>query len=181
MQKCPVELRHSCPNTPIYAETHKFLRFYNKENALNYLEIERLVYLTNYNEYEVFIDKEVSSIGDKYFLQFRLKNNETKRVLFAPEFQSFSLYVYPSIEEAYSDYHFQINSFENKENLKYFFRDTIKHLDGKRWYCEEIHNDLLNLMDFIYNDIDSFSNILKQYPEEVIKEKYQNSVSDFFK
>ena len=58
-------------------ETHKFLRFYNKENALNYLEIERLVYLTNYNEYEVFIDKEVSSIGDKYFLQFRLKNNET--------------------------------------------------------------------------------------------------------
>ncbi|MCT7482757.1 hypothetical protein [Aliarcobacter cryaerophilus] len=72
-------------------ETHKFLRFYNKENALNYLEIERLVYLTNYNEYEVFIDKEVSSIGDKYFLQFRLKNNETKRVLFAPEFQSFSL------------------------------------------------------------------------------------------
>lgn len=36
-------------------------------------------------------------------------------------------------------------------------------------------------MDFIYNDIDSFSNILKQYPEEVIKEKYQNSVSDFFK
>ncbi|MCT7433769.1 hypothetical protein HOO34_07050 [Aliarcobacter cryaerophilus] len=162
-------------------ETHKFLRFYNKENALNYLEIERLVYLTNYNEYEVFIDKEVSSIGDKYFLQFRLKNNETKRVLFAPEFQSFSLYVYPSIEEAYSDYHFQINSFENKENLKYFFRDTIKHLDGKRWYCEEIHNDLLNLMDFIYNDIDSFSNILKQYPEEVIKEKYQNSVSDFFK
>ena len=59
--------------------------------------------------------------------------------------------------------------------------DTIKHLDGKRWYCEEIHNDLLNLMDFIYNDIHSFSNILKQYPEEVIKEKYQNSVSDFFK
>ena len=72
-------------------------------------------------------------------------------------------------------------TYENKENLKYFFRDTIKHLDGKRWYCEEIHNDLLNLMDFIYNDIDSFSNILKQYPEEVIKEKYQNSVSDFFK
>ena len=22
MQKCPVELRHSCPNTPIYALTH---------------------------------------------------------------------------------------------------------------------------------------------------------------
>ena len=65
--------------------------------------------------------------------------------------------------------------------MKYSFKDTIKHLDGKRWYCEEIHNDLLNLMDFIYNDRDSFNSILKQYPEEVLKEKYQNSVSDFFK
>lgn len=162
-------------------ETIKYLRFYGKDSALNYSDLEGLVYLTDYDEYEVLIDKEVSSNGERYFLQFRLKNNETKRVLFAPEFQSFSLYVYPSIEEAYNDYHFQIDYFENKEDLKYSFRDTIKHLDGKRWYCEEIHNDLLNLMDFIYNDRDSFTNILKQYPEEVLKEKYQNSVSDFFK
>lgn len=162
-------------------ETIKYLRFYGKDSALNYSDLEGLVYLTDYDEYEVLIDKEVSSNGERYFLQFRLKNNETKRVLFAPEFQSFSLYVYPSIEEAYNDYHFQIDYFENKEDLKYSFRDTIKHLDGKRWYCEEIHNDLLDLMDFIYNDRDSFTNILKQYPEEVLKEKYQNSVSDFFK
>jgi hypothetical protein len=162
-------------------ETIKYLRFYGKDSALNYSDLEGLVYLTNYDEYEVLIDKEVSSNGERYFLQFRLKNNETKRVLFAPEFQSFSLYVYPSIEEAYNDYHFQIDYFENKEDLKYSFRDTIKHLDGKRWYCEEIHNDLLDLMDFIYNDRDSFTNILKQYPEEVLKEKYQNSVSDFYK
>lgn len=162
-------------------ETIKYLRFYGKDSALNYSDLEGLVYLTDYDEYEVLIDKEVSSNGERYFLQFRLKNNETKRVLFAPEFQSFSLYVYPSIEEAYNDYHFQIDYFENKEDLKYSFRDTIKHLDGKRWYCEEIHNDLLNLMDFIYNDRDSFTNILKQYPEEVLKEKYQNSVSDFYK
>lgn len=162
-------------------ETIEYLRFYGKDSALNYSELEGLVYLTDYDEYEVLIDKEVSSNGERYFLQFRLKNNETKRVLFAPEFQSFSLYVYPSIEEAYNDYHFQIDYFENKEDLKYSFRDTIKHLDGKRWYCEEIHNDLLNLMDFIYNDRDSFNSILKQYPEEVLKEKYQNSVSDFFK
>ncbi len=162
-------------------ETIKYLRFYGKDSALNYSDLEGLVYLTDYDEYEVLIDKEVSSNGEKYFLQFRLKNNETKRVLFAPEFQSFSLYVYPSIEEAYNDYHFQIDYFENKEDLKYSFRDTIKHLDGKRWYCEEIHNDLLNLMDFIYNDRDSFTNILKQYSEEVLKEKYQNSVSDFYK
>lgn len=162
-------------------ETIKYLRFYGKDSALNYSDLEGLVYLTDYDEYEVLIDKEVSSNGERYFLQFRLKNNETKRVLFAPEFQSFSLYVYPSIEEAYNDYHFQIDYFENKEDLKYSFRDTIKHLDGKRWYCEEIHNDLLDLMDFIYNDRDSFTNILKQYPEEVLKEKYQNSVSDFYK
>lgn len=162
-------------------ETIKYLRFYGKDSALNYSDLEGLVYLTDYDEYEVLIDKEVSSNGERYFLQFRLKNNETKRVLFAPEFQSFSLYVYPSIEEAYNDYDFQIDYFENKEDLKYSFRDTIKHLDGKRWYCEEIHNDLLNLMDFIYNDRDSFTNILKQYPEEVLKEKYQNSVSDFYK
>lgn len=162
-------------------ETIKYLRFYGKDSALNYSDLEGLVYLTDYDEYEVLIDKEVSSNGERYFLQFRLKNNETKRVLFAPEFQSFSLYVYPSIEEAYNDYHFQIDYFENKEDLKYSFRDTIKHLDGKRWYCEEIHNDLLDLMDFIYNDRDSFTNILKQYPEEILKEKYQNSVSDFFK
>lgn len=162
-------------------ETIKYLRFYGKDSALNYSELEGLVYLTDYDEYEVLIDKEVSSNSERYFLQFRLKNNETKRVLFAPEFQSFSLYVYPSIEEAYNDYHFQIDYFENKEDLKYSFKDTIKHLDGKRWYCEEIHNDLLNLMDFIYNDRDSFNSILKQYPEEVLKEKYQNSVSDFFK
>lgn len=162
-------------------ETIKYLRFYGKDSALNYSDLEGLVYLTDYDEYEVLIDKKVSSNGERYFLQFRLKSNETKRVLFAPEFQSFSLYVYPSIEEAYNDYHFQIDYFENKEDLKYSFRDTIKHLDGKRWYCEEIHNDLLNLMDFIYNDRDSFTNILKQYPEEVLKEKYQNSVSDFFK
>lgn len=162
-------------------ETHKFLRFYAKESALNYLEVERLVYLTNYNEYDVFIDKEVSSNGDKYFLQFRLKNNGTKRVLFAPEFQSFSLYVYPSLEEAYNDYHFQIDYFENKEELKYSFRDTIKHLDEKRWYCEEIHNDLLNLMDFIYNDRDILKNVLKGYSENILKEKYESTVSEFFK
>jgi hypothetical protein len=162
-------------------ETSDYLDFYDKETISDYNELERLVYLTEYNEYEIFIDKEVDSNGDKYYLQFRLKDNLTKRVLFSPRFQTFSLFVVPTLEDPYQDYHFEIDYFENKEHLKYSFRDTIKHIGQKFFYNNKIHNDLLNIMDFIYNDRDSFNEILEQYPEEILKEKYESSpASEFY-
>lgn len=161
-------------------EIDSSLDFSDKERVSNYNEVEQLVYFTKFNNYEILIDKEISSNGDKYFLQFREKENYTKRVLYAPRYQTFSLYVYPVIEEAYNDYYFDIKHIEKQENLKYFFRDTINHLDEKVWYNLKIHNDLLDLMNSIYNDRESLSNFIKQYPEELLKEKYESSPSSKF-
>jgi hypothetical protein len=165
----------------LITETSEYLDFYNKESILTYDEIERLVYLTEYNKYDIFIDKEVDSNRDKYYLQFRLKNNLTKRVLFSPRFQTFSLFVFPTLGDPYQDYHFEIEYFENKEHIKYSFRDTIKHLGRKLFYNKDIHNDLVDLMDFIYNDRDRFTDILEQYPETILEEKYESSsASEFY-
>ena len=161
-------------------EIEEYLEFYNKESISEYNEIERLVYLTEYNEYDIYIDKEISSNGNKYYLQFRLKNNLTKRVLFSPRFQTFSLFVSPTLEEPYQDYYIKIDYYENKEHLKYSFRDTIKHISQKYFYNYEIHNDLINLMEFIYNDRDILNDISKQYSEGFLKDKYENSPNSKF-
>lgn len=58
--------------------------------------------------------------------------------------------------------------------------DRINHLKRKSYYNDVIHNDLLDLIDAIYNDREILSNIIKNYPVEVLKEKYDSAVSEFF-
>jgi len=160
-------------------ETGDYLDFKDKEYLSEYKEIEKVVYLTEFNIYNVFVDKEVSSNGDRYFLQFKLKKDETKRVFFAPTYETFSLFVNPSIEEAHDDDDFDIKGIE-KEHLKNSFRDTIKHIGQKLFYNKEIHNDLVDLMDAIYNDRKVLSSFIKQYPEKVLKDKYDSLAPAFY-
>ena len=161
-------------------ETAHYLDFKDKEYLSEYEEIEKVVYLTEFNIYNVFVDKESSSSGDRYFLQFKLKKDETKRVFFSPTYETFSLFVGPTIEEAHEDYDFDIRDIEEKEHLKSSFRDTIKHVGQKFFYNKKIHNDLVDLMDAIYNDRKVLSSFTKQYPEEVLKDKYDSLAPTFY-
>lgn len=161
-------------------ETADYLDFKDKEYLSEYKEIEKVVYLTEFNIYNVFVDKEDDSNGGRYFLQFKLKKDKTKRVFFAPIYETFSLFIYPTFEESNDDYDFDIKNIEEKEHLKSSFINTIKHVGQKFFYNKEIHNDLVDLMDAIYNDRKVLSSFIKQYPEEVLKDKYDSLAPAFY-
>lgn len=155
------------------------LDFLGKDFPLEYTDVERLIYLTEFGIYDIFIDREESPTGEIYHLLFRLKDNNSKRVLYSPRYESFSFYVFPTIEDAYDDDYFKIEDVD-KKHLRYFFRDRINHLKRKTYYNDVIHNDLLDLIDAIYNDREILSNFIKNYPVKVLKEKYDSTVSEFF-
>lgn len=162
-----------------YLKNETNLDLMDKDFVSEYNEVERFIYLEEFGIYDIFIDREVSATGEIYYLLFRLKDNNSKRVLYSPRYESFSFYVFPTIENAYKDDKFRIEDID-KKYLKYFFRDRINHLKRKSYYNDVIHNDLLDLIDAIYNDREILSNIIKNYPVEVLKEKYDSAVSEFF-
>ena len=86
MQKCPVELRHCCPNTPIYAKAviTSNTRFILTKNESRLLEL----FLSNKNKFiqneeiikHIWSDKEVSSSAFKSLIN-RLTNKIGKDLI----------------------------------------------------------------------------------------------------
>jgi len=106
----------------------------------------------NSNKYDTFIHKEISGNGEQFYLLVRLKDSPiTNRVFYSPEYESFSLFVYPNIQETYNDYHFDIRDIETK-NLDSEFFSTIKHLNNKTWMDKYLLDDLMDIMVSIKKD-----------------------------
>lgn len=129
-------------------------------------------------EYDILIYEE----DEAYFLLFRLKNNYTGRVFFIPRYESFSLFVYPDIKDAFNSYDIPIKDIETK-NLTHKYFNISKHLlQTKKWIREDVSimDDLFSLMEAVKKDREWFQEIFKKHSEEKLHnlwESKKNNIS----
>jgi len=126
----------------------------NKHNMDTYPSIDHLFVpfdKVKSSKYRVVIHKEISSGGDSYYVMFQLSNSNTKRIFYSPEYETFSLFVYPNVKEATNDYYFDIRDIDTK-NLDSEFFKTIMHLNGKNWIDRQLLDETAALMKEIKAD-----------------------------
>lgn len=124
------------------------------------------------DKYDTFIHKEISGNGESFYILVRLKDSPiTNRVFYSPEYESFSLFVYPNIQETSIDYDFSIRDIENK-NLDSEFFSTIKHLNDKTWMDKYLLDDLMDLMVSIKEDRSILNETNSKINKDELKELY---------
>jgi hypothetical protein len=144
------------------------------------LEVEKLEkYPSIYNkfvkigqtqEYDIYIDREVAGEKYNYFLIFEVKNNYTGRVFFLPEYNTFSLFVYPNLQNPTNDYHIQLNT--DSKVTEYI--DILQHLNDKRWMTKELFSDLLKLIEKVQRDKKELLKILHKYSKKELETIYKS-------
>ena len=93
-----------------------------------------------FNNFEIFIDKE----EDVSYLLYRLEKNTTRRVFYAPRYDSLIFYVTPNITNPTNDYHIKIDV--EKKYLTFRFFDILNHLKSKWFFDNDFLNDTIELM-----------------------------------
>lgn len=106
---------------------------------------------TGFNNFEIFIDKE----EEVSYLLYRLRNNITRRVFYAPRYDSLIFYVAPDVKNPDTDYYIKIDV--DKKDLTFRFFDILNHLKFKWFFDNDFLKDTLELM-----------NSLKTFRDEII-------------
>jgi len=123
-------------------------------------------------QYDIHIERELSDDEYNYFLIFELKNSYTGRVFFSPQYNTFSLYVYPEVKNPDRPYDFQIEGGED-----FYFR-IIKHLNRKSWMERKLLGDLMNLMETIKRDRIALIDIVNNHSKEELERRYKEVKND---
>jgi hypothetical protein len=146
-----------------------------KDRLEKYPSIKRkLVPFGQTDKYNIFIDMELANGEESHYLLFILKESYTGRVFFSPEYDTFSFFIYPNIQDAKSDYAISLDNIDSKHlHNKYF--NILQHTNGKNWMNPDIMHDLMNLMNQLLKDRESLKSIVEKYTKEGLSNKYNES------
>lgn len=148
-----------------------------RENQFPSTVDKNFVVLQKKEGYEVLIHRELSSDQWNYYLLFRLADNITKRVLYAPEYETFSLFVYPDVKIATIDYPISVRGTKPEDLFKRYFK-IIQHLNGKTWLSPELTRDLMKLMLWVKDHYTELQKFYKSVSKEKLEELYQQTMPD---
>lgn len=148
----------------------------NEELKAEYPNIDEKLFVTmsENDHYEHLIYGVFNGEAWTYDFLIRLKESTTKRVLYSPKYKAFSLFVYPNVKDAHSDYSIPIGDISDQNLYRNYF-NTVQHLQEKSWMTRELFDDLMNLMRWIAvnrHKIDAYYNSLN---EDEIVEIYHNN------
>jgi len=149
-----------------------------QEDFKGYSKINNnFIQFSEHDEYFTYIDRELSGIKYNYFLIYQLKESYTKRVFFLPQYDIFSFFVYPNIENPTYDYHIKLENMDKKNNFSDVW-DMIKHVNGKNWMNREILGDLLILIEKIKKDRKNFLEEVNKYSNQELERLYKEEKND---
>lgn len=149
---------------------------YDKEIEEKYPSIDKnFVKFSETEEYEVFIDRELSSDDYYYYLIYRLKKPEciTKRVFFVPEYDHISFYIYPNVKAATNDYYLPIETNDPQYIYGEYF-NLIYKASTKYWFNNDFLRDSMHLMYALRDSKKEISDLSKQFTSDNLEEFYKS-------
>ena len=167
-----------------YNNYQTYKAFLDKENSLktykelseevaqdkikNYPSIDdKFIKFGHSETYDLFLysDNEEEYLPRPYLL-FRLSNSYTERIYYSPKYETFFLFIAPTLKKPNYAYPIKIKDIETK-HLYSLFLHKIQHINRKGWANSHILNDLMQLMLEVKEDREW----LKETAEEHSKEK----------
>ena len=155
-----------------YASLEKEIK---EQKIEKYPEIyDKFVKLGQIQNNYIYIDRDLSEGIYDYFLIFELKHSHTGRIFFTPKYNSFLLFVYPTVQKAINYYHIKL---ESEENLFRYF-EIIKHLNYKSWMTKDLLTDLMALMERVKKDKKILIQISNKYSSQQLEQYYKAQKND---
>jgi hypothetical protein len=121
---------------------------------------------------EIYIDREYSNDKYIYHTLFCMTDNFSKRVFYAPRFNSLCFFIYPNVKKGLNDYPIKLEFGDNKLINKTRTLEVLQHISGKNWFDNVFLRDYLDICKFSENNISLLKEISDKYSEDELKRLY---------
>jgi len=117
------------------------------------------------DQLNIYIYKEENEAEGLYYLVVEIKDNNTGRVFYSPEYDAILLFVYPNIREGLNDYVIELHEINSEKLYQENFQTILHLVRSKNWVTLEVLEDIMTLMETLHIKRDNIRDVNKNIPK----------------